>query len=103
MFVAFRDGRPAGFALCYLLPRLDGGQMVYVYEIAVTASLRRLGIGRALMAEAKRLARSTEARRLFLHTAPDNEPAARLYAAVGGRNVGQRLMWNWSWEDSASA
>jgi ribosomal protein S18 acetylase RimI-like enzyme len=98
LFVAFLDRRPAGFVLCYLLPRLDGGEMVYLYEIAVAGSLRGRGIGRVLMREAKRLARSRGARRLFLHTEPNNEPAARLYAASGGTNLGQRTMWNWSGE-----
>ena len=81
VFAAVEDGEVAGFAYCHVLPRLDGSENVFLYELGVDARFRRRGIGRALVDEALRLAGR---RRLFVLTDEDNSPARTLYAGAGG-------------------
>src|SRR4029077_17092551 len=58
MLVAFDDERPVGFVLVHDLPRGHGDRSrLFVYEVGVTESHRRRGIGSALLARLARLAR----------------------------------------------
>ena len=81
VLAAIEDGEVAGFAYCHVLPRLDGTENVFLYELAVDEPFRGRGIGRALVEEALRLAGR---RRLFVLADEDNSPARALYRAVGG-------------------
>jgi GNAT superfamily N-acetyltransferase len=91
VWVAEEDGEPAGFAYAHELPRLDGATIVFLYELDVDERFRRRGIGRALVEEANRLA---GARRMFVLTGHDNEPAQRTYSAAGG-NAASELIYRW--------
>ena len=63
----------------------DEDQMPYAYisDLVVLPQYRRRGIGRALLDRAEALARSSGARILRVGVLAKNEPAARLYRAVG--------------------
>jgi ribosomal protein S18 acetylase RimI-like enzyme len=88
VLAAIEDGEVVGFAYCHVLPRLDGSENVFLYELAVDERFRRRGLGRALVEEALRLAGR---RRLFVLADEGNEPAAALYRSAGGEEQPQLL------------
>jgi ribosomal protein S18 acetylase RimI-like enzyme len=65
-----------------------GTSIARLYSIAVAKTARGTGLGRALMADAERLARRRGCRALRLEVRPDNRPAIRLYQHLGYRRVG---------------
>lgn len=88
---AFQGDEPVGFVFGYELPRRHGEPSIFfVYELEVDASHRREGIGRQLMTELLRLARSREA---FVLTEPDNDAANALYESLGGERS-EAVMWD---------
>jgi ribosomal protein S18 acetylase RimI-like enzyme len=86
LLVARWDGAACGFLSAYRLQRFDrrGAEML-LYEIGVEEPFQRRGVGRALVAEAKRWAAERGADELWVLTEEDNAPARALYAATGGR------------------
>ncbi len=83
--VAFDGETPVGFAFGYVLPRRHGdAEMLFVYEVDVDAGYRRQGTATRLLRELERLARERGVREAFVLADADNDPAARLYASVGG-------------------
>jgi ribosomal protein S18 acetylase RimI-like enzyme len=88
VFAALEDGEVVAFAYCHVLPRLDGTENVFLYELAVDERFRGRGIGRALVDEALRLAGR---RRLFVLADEDDAAAQALYAAAGGEPQAQVL------------
>jgi RimJ/RimL family protein N-acetyltransferase len=58
--------------------------------LMVATGYRRLGIGRALLAQAEAWARSAGVTKLELHVFPHNEPAIALYEAFGFEREGYR-------------
>lgn len=79
----------SGAALGYAAFRraVDDAEMV---RIAVAPQARRRGIGRRLVQEGVERLRRAGARRCFLEVRQGNEPARRLYAALGFHRVGFR-------------
>ena len=73
-------GRPAGVLLTGLLPELDALEIVY---LGVLPDHRRRGLGRELLREAVRLAGRSGVARVSLAVDCRNEPALRLYDALG--------------------
>ena len=61
----------------------------YLLDMAVTPSLQRLGIGRALLMEARRLAESSGAGAIRLDAYDVEAGAGRFYAKCGYREVGR--------------
>jgi GNAT superfamily N-acetyltransferase len=84
VWVAEAHGEPVGFAYAYVLLRIDGDVGVFLYELSVDERFRRRGTGRALVEEARTLARRVGALKMWVDTSPDNEPAQRTYSAAGG-------------------
>lgn len=80
--VAEIGGTTAGFAI--VLPRPDG--QAELDGLFVNPALQRRGIGRALNAEAKRLARSMGAAELYVVA---NENALAFYNSVGFVEIGR--------------
>ena len=86
--VAFDGDTPVGFAFGYLLPRCHGdAEMLFVYEVDVDAGYRRQGTPTRLLRELERLARDRGVREAFVLADADNDPAARLYASIGGEPI----------------
>jgi|APHM01.1.fsa_nt_gi Acetyltransferases len=80
LFVAAADGRPVG----YVLP--VAGRETHVAELVVSPAYRRRGVATRLL---ERVLRAVDDRvTLFVH--PDNDPARRLYDAVGFRQTDRR-------------
>jgi len=78
--VAERDGVPVGL----LLYRMERDECEVVVLIA---SVRREGIGRALLGAIQPIARRAGCRRLWLVTTNDNRSGRALYRAVGWTQV----------------
>ena len=85
LIVASRGVTPVGFALAYILDRLDRDEkMVVFYEIAVADADRRQGIGRAMVEALKGVCRTARAMKMWVLTDRSNTPAMRLYESTGG-------------------
>ncbi len=85
LIVACENHNCVGFALGYLLDRIDEPRpMVCFYEIVVAPDCRKLGIGRQLVEEMKQVARISHAVKMWVQTTPDNIAAQTLYQSAGG-------------------
>jgi ribosomal protein S18 acetylase RimI-like enzyme len=79
------SGIGVGFALGYLLNRIDRSQpMLCFYEIVVASDHRRHGIGRQLVEAMKIVAQQSNALKMWVQTDPDNVAARTLYQRAGG-------------------
>lgn len=63
--------------------------LVYLYDLFVSASARRTGAARALMAKAKEYATQCDACRLTLATQKTNKKAQSLYESLGYKRDGE--------------
>jgi len=78
------NGRAVGFMQLYPLFCSVAATPIWVlYDLYVDASVRRHGIGKQLMNQARELAKSTGASRIDLETAVDNINAQALYETLG--------------------
>jgi ribosomal protein S18 acetylase RimI-like enzyme len=100
MLVAFDGEQPVGFVLAHELPRRHGDpSKLFVYEVDVAETHRRLGIASALLARLGELARERGIRVGFVLTGPDNGPANALYRSAGGATDTVTVQWTFSYED----
>lgn len=86
-YKAVVGGEIAGCAFLHMR-RLSG----FVFNVNVNAAFRRKGIGRALMEHLEKEVRRTGRRWVGLHLDDGNEPAQRLYEAIGYRNYHHRFL-----------
>jgi ribosomal protein S18 acetylase RimI-like enzyme len=93
---AFEGDEPAGYALLYVLPRIDGRRMVFLYDVGVAGPFRRRGVGRKLMEAATVVMRDTGAYKMFVLTDEDNEAAMALYASAGATREANQVLWAWA-------
>jgi ribosomal protein S18 acetylase RimI-like enzyme len=99
MLVAFDGARPVGFVQAHELPRRHGDRSkLFVYEVDVTASHRRRGIGAELLARLAELARERGIRVGFVLTDEDNAAANALYRSAGGTSAPD-VIWTFSYAD----
>jgi GNAT superfamily N-acetyltransferase len=93
--VAELDGRPAGFALLYLCERTGAfaveARSLHIDQISVEPWARRRGVGRALVAEARRHARERGCGRLETSVWQFNDASLAFFAAEGFGCHMQRL------------
>lgn len=86
LIVASHNGDPAGFALAYILDRIDQARrMVCLYEIDVAMSHRERGVGREMIEVLKSICRDVDATKMWTVTDRSNEAAMRLYKRTGAR------------------
>jgi GNAT superfamily N-acetyltransferase len=78
------DGEPVAFALFFHnFSTFLGRPGIYLEDLYVTPALRSRGIGRVLLAYLARLARERGCGRLEWSVLDWNEPALRVYRAIG--------------------
>lgn len=78
------DGIPAGFVQLYPIFTSVGMRRKWLLnDLFVAEDFRRLGVGKALMNEAKEFAIETNAAGILLETTKDNVNAQALYESVG--------------------
>ena len=91
--IAERGGRALGYT--FFRPMRD---VVHLANLVAAPEARRQGIGRALMTEAARRARTAGCRAMTLNVRPTNTAAIRLYESFGlaatHRNVALKLAWS---------
>jgi ribosomal protein S18 acetylase RimI-like enzyme len=84
VFLARRDHITVGFTQLYpTFTSVGMGRVWHLNDLFVSPDCRRSGVARTLMRHAMEFARRTGALRVTLETARDNEPAQRLYEALG--------------------
>jgi len=83
VLVAEESGRAVGFVQLYpMFSSVSMDRMFVLNDLFVDLRVRRRGIGRSLLAEARSVALAAGARSMILDTAVDN-PAQRLYESDG--------------------
>jgi len=116
LLVALDADRPIGFALGYLLDRVDGvdcvndvagaggmnavgvpSKMLFFYEIEVLPTYRRRGVGGALVERMKHIARTERVAKMWVQTDPENHAARGLYERMGGQaSAAADLIYTWT-------
>lgn len=95
LVAAFNGEQPVGFALAYILHRIDRKDaMMFLYEIGVLAEYRQRGIGKSLINELKRICREKDLVEMFVLSNESNRPAMKLYESTGAEreNIDDILM-----------
>lgn len=96
VLLALRGGAVAGYLKLRPCGLAASAHVQEIHGMAVEPSLRRAGIGRALLAAARAEALARGARRVVLQVLGTNEAALALYRAAGfveeGRRRGQFLL-----------
>lgn len=92
VLVAEMSGHVAGLAVLHFTPTLHRAtDVARVTALAVDERYHRQGVGRALMAEAERIAREAESIRLEVTSGHDRGPAHDFYREIGFRDEGIRF------------
>jgi len=94
VLIAERAGRPVAY-LAYHFGVWETFPALYVAGLFVTASARGLGIGRALMAEAQRLAAARGAERIAWMVWRKNAPAIAFYEHLGATRHEEDMQMVW--------
>ena len=85
LLAATQANTGVGFALGYLLDRIDRSRpMLFFYEIVVASDCRRRGIGRRLVEAMKTIAHEKQVTKMWVQTDPANTAARALYQCAGG-------------------
>jgi len=102
-FLAEANAEPVGYAVAYILPRVDrASSMVLLYEVEVHSQHRQQGVGRRLVQAVKQLACREGACKMWTLTDQQNHPARQLYRCAGGAEVEENLLIAWSEENWAT-
>jgi aminoglycoside 3-N-acetyltransferase I len=84
LIVATGSEGPVGFALGYLLDRVDTARpMLFFYEIEVAEAYRRQRVGTRLVECMKAIAREQDVVKMWVQTSPGNQAARHLYRRAG--------------------
>ena len=98
LLVALRGDDPIGLLSGYRFPDLvEGGTLVYLYDIEVQATNRRHGVGASLLSALVRHCRADGVTRIWAGTRGDNLPARRAFEATGATLEGDAYVeyeWN---------
>ena len=95
--VALEGDTPIGFAVSYVLDRVDGLQMMCLYEVAVEPRWRRHGVGTKLVSYVVSWRRDHDISKLWVLTNRSNTAAILLYASLGGVESaqGDNVLFEW--------
>ena len=84
VFLAYRDGQPVGFAICFLgFSTFMARPLINIHDIFVDSSVRGAGIGAMLLERIDAKARELNCCRITLEVREDNAVARGLYRKVG--------------------
>ena len=84
LFAAVHENSVIGFALAYRFPSLySSGYLAYLYDIGVSESYRRRGVGRLLIETVLEHLRLDDVKELWLGTGVDNQEGQGLFTATG--------------------
>ncbi len=75
-----------GGLAAYVLPKFEQARTeIYIYDLAVDARFRRLGLATAMINELRALARAMQAYVIFVQADYGDDPAIALYSKLGER------------------
>jgi ribosomal protein S18 acetylase RimI-like enzyme len=84
VFLAYRDGIPVGFSICFLgFSTFNARRLINIHDIFVDSAVRGAGIGRMLLERIEAKARELNCCRITLEVREDNRVARGLYRKVG--------------------
>lgn len=90
LILGLEDRSPVGFALAYLLDRVDRNQtMMLFYEIVVSDHHRGQGLGKKIINELKRIGRDLNVKEIWVLTSKSNSAAVNLYRSTGAKPAGE--------------
>lgn len=101
LIVAEKSGSIAGFAVGLLQPAEQNHCTAELESIAVAASARRSGIGRALCTAVIDWARSSRASEMILEVRATSAAATALYSSLGFSLIGRRPRYYHNPQDDA--
>lgn len=88
VWLAFDSGQPVGLCIAFVgFSTFNARPLLNLHDVAVLATHRGRGIGRALLQAAEAEARNLGCCRLTLEVQEDNTPARSLYERFGFRDV----------------
>jgi ribosomal protein S18 acetylase RimI-like enzyme len=88
VFIAYRDGAPVGFSICFLgFSTFIARPLINIHDIFVDSSVRGTGIGAMLLERIEAKARELNCCRITLEVREDNRVARGLYRKVGFNQV----------------
>lgn len=86
LLIARIDGRIVGGLTAYELPKFEAARSeIYLYDLAVCASVRRRGVATALITELQHIAADIGASAVFVQADYGDDPAVALYTRLGVR------------------
>jgi len=84
VFLAYRDGSPVGFTICFLgFSTFNARPLINIHDIFVDSSVRVMGIGARLLERVEGKARELNCCGITLEVREDNRVARGLYRKVG--------------------
>lgn len=95
LFIAFIDGKPAGFVSGVETIHADKGTEMFLYELGVDEAFRGRGVGTGLVQALADLARERGCYGMWVLTDHDNEGAIATYRRAGAGNGSDQLMLEW--------
>ena len=79
-----KNGQVVGGLVAYELVKFEQERSeIYIYDLAVAAPHRRMGIATALIEATRRIARERNAHVVFVQADVDDQPAVELYNKLG--------------------
>jgi ribosomal protein S18 acetylase RimI-like enzyme len=88
VFLAWHGDAPVGIAVCFVgFSTFRARPLLNIHDLAVVPAYRRHGVGRLLLEQVTAKARALGCCKLTLEVRADNQPAQRLYEAVGFDNT----------------
>ena len=83
---ALKENEVVGGIAAYELKKFEQERSeIYIYDLAVAAAHRRLGVATALIRELKNIAAARGAYVIFVQADPGDDPAIELYTKLGAR------------------
>lgn len=83
---ALRDGKVIGGLIAYELKKFEQARSeIYIYDLAVSAGHRRIGVATALIEKLKSIAVLQGAWAIYVQAELGDEPAIKLYEKLGVR------------------
>jgi ribosomal protein S18 acetylase RimI-like enzyme len=99
LLLAFEGDRAVGFVSGVELTHPDKGTELFLYELGVDEGSRGRGIGTALAAALRDLARERGCRAMWVLTDADNEAALATYRRAGAAEESTHVMLGWDLAD----
>lgn len=94
VLVGFCDGQPAGYALFFpTFSTFLGRPGIYLEDVFVLPEFRGMGLGKKLLIEVARIARSRNCGRLEWSVLDWNEPSIGFYKRLGAEPLGEWTMY----------